>query len=358
MPEGIEIAAYRPEFRAQVVALQERLWSPDPDTNRRYLAWKYDQNPDSADGLIVLALSAGEVVGMRGFMGARWRLGPGPATIPIPAAGDTVVARAFEGRGLLNALNDAARDVYRRRGVRFIMSTSASPPVFLRSRRAGWHSPGPYLTLRRRALRDAGGGRDISSAEILNGLQSMAGQRLSHGSVLRVHAQPLPDEMEGLVASLPPDDRLRRVRNRAYFAWRYRSPLSAYRVLAAYRNEALEAFLVLRRSLAEGSPRVEIADWGASSEDRLCDLLAVLAEATPETALVTWANSLSEPVRRNLQRLGFESVVAARHVRGFARSLLLVATDDAVSPHGYAIAGRSLLTYESWDFRLIDSDGA
>ncbi len=358
MPEGIEIATYRPEFLEQTLTLQERLWSSDRTASGRYLAWKYELNPDGGDGLILVALHGGEVVAMRGFMGARWRFGGDASAFAVPAAGDTVVSRAFEGRGLFSALTEAARHIYRRRGVRILMNTSASAAVFLRSRRLGWRSPGPYCVLRRRADRRAGEDGAIRGAEILPRLGPIGGQILPDGCVLDVRDDPLPAEMAALTASLPADGRLRRVRDRAYFAWRYQSPLSAYRFLMARRDDALDSFLVLRRHLADKSPNLEIADWAVPSEARLVELVAALADAMPEASLAIWANSLSEPARDRLRLCGFESAAPLRSDRGFVRSLLLVSTDDSASAKEFELAGRSLLAYETWDFRLIDSDGA
>lgn len=358
MPEGIEIAPYRPEFHEQILTLQERLWSADPNTNRRYLEWKYELNPDRPDGLIVVALRGGEVVAMRGFMGARWRFGADAPAFAIPAAGDTVIAEAFEGRGLFNALNEAARVLYRQRGIRFLMNTSASAPVLLQSRRAGWRSPGPYLVLRRRADRLAGANGLMRGAEILARLDSVGGRRLSDECALGVREAPLPHEMAALMPSLPADGRLRRVRDHSYFAWRYRSPLSTYRFIVAHRDEALNAFVVLRRPLADESPSLEIADWAAPSELRLVDLLAALAEAVPGASLAIWANSLSAGVQGQLAERGFQPTVAARPSSSFTRSLLLMSTNEAAAADDYVVGGRSLLTYETWDFRLIDSDGA
>ncbi len=68
-----ELLKYRPELKEQILKLQTHLWSlwsPDLALNRAYFEWKYDQNPYIDQPLIYVALCNGEVVGMRGLMGA------------------------------------------------------------------------------------------------------------------------------------------------------------------------------------------------------------------------------------------------------------------------------------------------
>ena len=69
-----EIVGYRPEFREQILQLQQHLWGPDVDINSAYLKWKYEENPYLDTTLIYLALCKEKVVGMRGFYGAKWEV--------------------------------------------------------------------------------------------------------------------------------------------------------------------------------------------------------------------------------------------------------------------------------------------
>jgi len=68
-----EILKYRPEFKEHLLELQTHLWSPDLALNRAYFEWKYDHNPYINPPLIYIALYNGQVVGMRGLMGAAWQ---------------------------------------------------------------------------------------------------------------------------------------------------------------------------------------------------------------------------------------------------------------------------------------------
>src|SRR5687767_6339979 len=76
------IETYRPEHKRSVAKLQTRLWSSDTALNTRYLEWKYERNPYVREPLIYLALAGDEVVGMRGFHGARLEAGSPSQSFP------------------------------------------------------------------------------------------------------------------------------------------------------------------------------------------------------------------------------------------------------------------------------------
>lgn len=125
-----------------VLDVQGRLQTPSRQTRRDYLLWKYGANPDRSNSHIVIARSENQVVGMRGYMGQRWTVGS-DRTVSIPLAGDTVVVREHEGRGLLQLMNRVAAAECRRRGNPFMMNIGAGPAVYLQSRRSGWREIEP-----------------------------------------------------------------------------------------------------------------------------------------------------------------------------------------------------------------------
>ena len=79
-----DIVRYAPEFRDGVLRLQTHLWSPDLAVNDAYFAWKHEQNPFQTAPLVWLALSRGEVVGMRSFFATRWEAGRPPSASRRP----------------------------------------------------------------------------------------------------------------------------------------------------------------------------------------------------------------------------------------------------------------------------------
>src|SRR5215468_1001702 len=105
---GYEIVKYSPEFKQQVVQLQTYLWGPDVALNRAYLEWHYERNPYMRTPFMHLALSAGQVVGMRGMYGAKWQIGCPAQTFLAPGASDLVIAPDHRNRGLVAKIMEAA----------------------------------------------------------------------------------------------------------------------------------------------------------------------------------------------------------------------------------------------------------
>ena len=103
-----EILKYRPELKDQILQLQTHLWSPDLALNAAYFEWKYLQNPYSDVPLISVALYDGQVVGMRGMMGAAWQRGLASPVELCPCAADVVIAPQHRNRGLFPVLTRAA----------------------------------------------------------------------------------------------------------------------------------------------------------------------------------------------------------------------------------------------------------
>ena len=67
---GIEIIPYNPELRSEVAELFCLLVSRDPAEARRYLEWKYEENPYIGEPVLYLARANGRLVGTRGLCGA------------------------------------------------------------------------------------------------------------------------------------------------------------------------------------------------------------------------------------------------------------------------------------------------
>ncbi len=66
----------------------------------------------------------------------------------------------------------------------------------------------------------------------------------ANGSIL-LEREPRPDAMSELVVRLGHDGRIRHIRNREFFAWRFRNPLGIYRFLYLGDSQ-LDGYLVLK----------------------------------------------------------------------------------------------------------------
>jgi hypothetical protein len=307
---GYEIVPYKPEHRPQVLELQTHLWSPDIDRNDAYLRWKYEDNPSTDSPLIFLALFHGNVVGMRGAFGVPWVAGNPPQSIAALCVGDLVVAPAHRGRLLFYPIMETAVRELAAGGYRYLLSMSGSAVTHKLSMLVGFQKIGEYSMLQTRGN---------------------PARNLPRG-FLSLEPEPRPREMADLVHHIGSDGRIRVSRDSAWFAWRFRNPLSDYRFLYAESNGALDGYLVLQHSGKRPEEGLRIMDW----------------EFTDSAA----GDALLREARIGLlHHRGFTPYTPAD---GHRRGPLLIALPgtNIESP----IAGRSPLDLADWELRMSDSD--
>lgn len=378
MNMGYEIVKYSPEFKQQVVKLQTHLWSPDVRLNSAYLEWKYERNPYMKAPFIHLALSAGQVVGMRGMRGAKWQIGCPAQTFLAPCAGDLVIAPDHRNRGLVAKIMEAAADDLADSGYTYVFNFSAGLATQLGSLTTGWRSVGPLETARFRGLRTRG--REYTShlrfvRRIAKRLlvflvarkqpfyfldNNSAQRRGEAGRYVYVEQAPRPEAMAELVERIESDGRMRQVRDQEYFAWRFQNPLSRYRFFF-WGDAALEGYLVLRTSVH--GKRVSIVDWEATNIKVRADLLQAVIQWGEFDKLTLWTATLPTEVKTLLHNAGFstvgktESIGRAHSVRASRPTVLLRAVRrDMLKEADWVIAHRRLLDLENWDLRMIYSD--
>ena len=144
MSPPYEIIRYRPEFRDRIIEVQKYLWSDDTVLNAEYFAWKHVDNPHSDDIPIFLAVLDGQVVGMRGLMGAAWQIGRSSETFLCPCVCDSVVIPSHRRRGLLQKILAPAMEDLADRGRSLAFNLSASPIAYFSFLKMGWRLVGPY----------------------------------------------------------------------------------------------------------------------------------------------------------------------------------------------------------------------
>jgi GNAT superfamily N-acetyltransferase len=364
-----EIVKYTPEFRDQVLLLQRRLWGPDLSANSAYFKWKYEVNPYGGSPLIYLSLSGGRVVGMRGFWAAAWCLGQPRHRIPAVCAGDTVVMREHENRGLIRRIMRFAENDLIREGYQCLINLSAGPAIYLFSLRNGWIPVQPYRTVRI----ETGGWAAIHSLHTrlrrLRGFSRLiAGdlfydvpQKLRSAFTSNAHGclsasdTPRPSEMADVVEKATQDERLGHVMDCDYYAWRFENPLSSYRFL--YWDDAgLQGFLILQRRYRRHYGLANIVDWQASSsfvKERL--IQEALKSATP-AAISIWTATRSDVERRLLEQAGFTASDETRGIKHYNPSLLIRLLDDGTQSDFMREMRNRLSDPNGWDLRMMFSD--
>jgi GNAT superfamily N-acetyltransferase len=371
---GYEVVKYRPEHKQSVAALQTHLWSDDVALNAAYFEWKYEENPYRlAEPAVYLVEAGGEIVGMRGFFGARWEAGRPPRAFRVFCADDLVIAPEHRNRGLFTALmRTAFADLANGPGDLALMLSAGSVTV-LNSLAMGWKSIGPTHPVaraspkaarRRRALAYLGERRLVWRAaavaesprwrerERFTRLAANARRRSGAVPGVRLAPHAEPQRMADLVTRLGHDGRIRHVRDAPYFAWRFRNPLHEYRYLYAGERE-LQGYLVLQRCVAgRDLGRVHISDWEAVDTRTRASLLQAAVTWGEFGRFGTWTATLPDDACRLLREAGF---VEASTGRLAAWPCVLARPFRAKRGEEWTLAGRPLLDLESWDLRMLYS---
>ena len=250
----VEIVKYQPELKDEIVKLQTHLWSPDISLNKAYFEWKYECNPYIRDPLVYLALKGGKAVGMRGMFGTQWQIGPEPKTVIGLYSDDLVIAPAYRNTGLIPRIMKAAFDDLATLGYEYAFNLSAGPITFLASLAIGWRSIGSMepVTLSCNPRFHIPEIRKIVSGlpliwRFANRMPSLhfrkkkptffwldkaqAQEGPSENSALFISKTPDPPAMAELVKRLAYDGRLRHIRDKEYFSWRFKNPFKDYRFI-------------------------------------------------------------------------------------------------------------------------------
>jgi GNAT superfamily N-acetyltransferase len=370
-----KIVHYNRGLKSQIADLTIHLWSRDRDLNTAYFEWKYEQNPYNREQLIYLALHNGTVVGMRGFFGLRWQVGLPPKALDGLYADDLVIAPEHRNKGLHKLIMQAAFEDLKTKGYPYLFNLSASPITFLGSLGMGWKSIGSvqpaikqalalkvYRSLENRIIRlpvlryffnkPVSHIASRAFARFTNNNQS-SGNRLNR--FISVYSAPKSKAMASLVERLDYDGRVRHVKDKTYFDWRFNNPLHRYRFLF-WENGRLEGYLVLQKRIShfKQSRILRIVDWEASSPSVFTGLIQEAMKIGKFSVMLAWTATLPSESRLLLEQSGFK--FQKREVLGQARpSILLRSVQSDVSNSDISIGGRRLADIHNWDLRMIYS---
>ena len=357
---------YHPKYHEGVVQLQTALWSPDLTTNSDYLAWKYEQNPYLDEPLIHLALHNEQVVGMRGFCGAKWEIGHTGQSVIMPCAGDTTISPEHRNRGLLRQILQFTQTDMALTAFPYILGLSAAAPVYFCALSEGWRVIGPYGTMLRTALirkilksgRLKNLARRLQRHPSIEKLLSVAAQlRRPHSTLghIQVTAEPRPEAMASLVERMDRSDKIRHVRDQRYYAWRFRSPLSSYRFFYWQKN-TLDGFLVLQKSILPTAGPTHIVEWAATNHEVLTELLQAAVHHVGFGNIEIWAATLPDAMVDALCEQSFTRVESHLPDTAYRPSILGRCLNAAMLDREWSLADRTLTNLENWELRMVYSD--
>ena len=372
---SFDVVPYRPERKAQVAELHSYFWG-DIAASAAYLEWKYERNPYLGESPIYLALHDGKPVGMRGMFGSMWEAGSSSQKLLGLHADDLVVAPEYRSRGVVANIMSAAFDDLREKGWEYVFSLSAGAVTRFSSLAMGWRNVGPVGELRRASrrvelLRRLHG--TISGMRFFHryakDVQSLLGRHLQSdlrgrrtGAAIKVGArvslwqEPRPEEMARLVERISYDGRIRHVRDRAYFAWRFQNPVHKYWFLF-WEEPDLEGYLVLQEYLPEAMDRsvTHIVDWEASDDRVRAGLLQAALRLGHFPDLRIWSATLPDKTKALLETTGFRSGGGGSGIADQQKYILVKPLQEGTPVKDCVFAGRRLLELSDWDVRMMYS---
>lgn len=163
---------------------------------------------------------------------------------------------------------------------------------------------------------------------------------------------PRPEAMAGLIERLSYDGRVRHVKDKTYFSWRFYNPLRCYRFLF-WEDNRLEGYLVLQKNMSGFADRriLRIVDWEASSRTVFADLLQAALKIGKFSEIEAWTATLPSEMRSLLEREGFKTYEQG----ALGPSVLVRSVQNAKSINDFTIGGRRLIDMKDWDLRMIYS---
>jgi GNAT superfamily N-acetyltransferase len=367
-----EVVPYQPALKRDLVELRRQVWDSVAETSRRYLEWKYEQNPYSQGPIYYIAVCNGEVVGMRGVYGSRWQVGD--TSVDLPVTDDLIVAEDFRHLGVARTIIRASQRDLAERGFEYALSLSAGRITTGALLAIGWRPACSFEPVARfdsrrhtlRTLRKFAARRRLiwrigtyperatASTKPFARLDDAGAKRNGHsGAHITVEREPRPDAMAELVDRLGYDGRIRHVRDAAFFAWRYQNPTREYRFVYCDSNGHLDGYLVLARSISYDPPTLpfHIVDWEATTVG-IRSLLAEKALAWGRfDEIGTWSSALPPDGDTVLTRLGFRPTNGHSPSNGTASVLIGSLNADT----DWTLHGRNLADPKQWDLRRIYS---
>ena len=302
----------------QIAALESTLIDAGPRQSRRYLRWKYWENPLITSPLIFVVRLGREIVGMRGMYGTSWTLGPGYDPTVFPHADDLVIDPDHRNRGLFLLIHRAMVAEARQRGFGAILSLSGVTATQELSLVCGYRALGdldglhrPTTTnpsvLRRgegrimRTVRTRGGWSPAFAwGTTVNGFCRRLASS-SHDGHIEISATADLASMSSLAARVEPE-RLRADRGEAFLRWRLANPDHIYRFVY-WRDTVLRGYLVLSWDVMRPH-RVTIAEIAADADDVVADLVGALGHPTDREYTIMSA-TLSDAQERIIRSAGF-----------------------------------------------------
>ena len=335
---SFEVVRYTPEWRAALVDLLARVGTTQLSDDE--FAWWFDRNP-GGEGIVSLAVDAGEVVGVAAMSFFTTRLNGVTTRLAIPV--NVATDARYRGQGIFSTLEEQNEGAAAEAGSPLTVTfpNANSYPIFIK--RLGWIDL-PRLRLWARPLRIGGVVRYALRREGEHGgMRAPASTRTaSRGLDVRPLAR-FEAAMDELGERAAAGYGSHFTRDSAYFNWRYLDSPRDDRCFGAYRGDDLAGVAIVGHTFKHGVSAGFLADLVAAP-DETAAVRALVSRAVDEVKggadAVVLLPPRSRMHRRTLVRAGFAPT--NKKLRFIGKAL-----HDGVAIDESA---------ESWHFTLGDFD--
>jgi hypothetical protein len=373
-----EIIPYKPAYREPVLTLLAQLWGSDRQQNERYLAWKYDANPDYRPPVIFLALQSEQVIGVRCFLPMRWQVGSQSRGIACLQDVDTVIHPDHLRRGLFREMSLGVQAGLAKNGYRFTIAMSGNRKSIAALLNYGWRPIETLQWCHWRITPEAGkylfGNQGILQRAVrflyrrlrnprrpkynpFKVLDRHFGRTHPDNKMIRLIEKPEPEGMLDLVNRCNPTPILHQTRDLSFFTWRFENPKSAYRFLV-YGEETLSGYLVLQTNRHGSGRQVVLVDWVVESPDIFYKLLTAAKHGGLFNQISTWSIGIPADHRQVLAAAGFRPTEDTQDDQeiAFKPYVLIHPLSTSSDIEDWTLDGIDLLDIKNWDLRPICSD--
>jgi hypothetical protein len=391
-----KLVKFQPEHKDQIIKLQTNLWGPDLALNRAYFEWKYEQSPYQTAPIIYLWIQAGEVVSFAGFNNSHWQAGDPPQIVNCLAGCDAITHPEFRQQGLFSKMTMQAMQDLSDGPHDFIFTLSAGTITTPASHKLGWYDLGPNeIGIRfpdasppktgkvRTLLKGIPGvysgysyirealKRGSRSENTTLAMESMGShfryldeyfaksvpKKAGNGSEIWMSVSPEIDRMVELIAENKSNPKIRQVRDKTFFKWRYRNPRADYRFLFCGQNP-LKGYLVLRAAKGKQSTEVQIVDWETFDIGTLKSLIEAAIFLGRFSVLTIWTTTLSTEEKQLLRDLKFSIDLERLGDKPEAlRPVVMIREMSQQAEKGSIFTPSFVGNIDNWDIRPIYSDG-
>jgi hypothetical protein len=303
------------------------------------------------------------------MFGAKWKVGNPSQTFLAPCFADSVVAPEHRGHGLYKKLSIERLKELFKSSYTYNFVLSANPISCANLMKMGWRSIGSIQRMRWQAEQTTFSGQVLRYAAKLspvhptktNGpfyfLDNSAAEHRTKSPNVSIEHAPRPEAMAEFIDRIGYDGRIRHVRDREFFSWRFNNPLFRYRFLF-WEESRLEGYLILQAKFNSDMSSAKIVDWEATNARFQSDLIDAALRLGEFDSLRIWTGTLSDAVKVILEKNGFRVLDQEKSKTHYRPTVLVRPVRDDMLETDWTLEGRRLLDLSNWDLRMIYSDGS